>query len=71
MQKKLKLKKEYINYLVSQPEQGMGYQVVEVRLINGDVLKDRLVTNSTFLLLEENENILAENIAEVVIQKVK
>jgi hypothetical protein len=53
----IKLNKKQIDYLSSLPEQGMGYQIVDIFFINGTVLKKRIVLNSSLLKLEENENI--------------
>ena len=65
MKKKVELIKEQVNYLADLPEQGMGYQIVEVTLRNGQVLKNRTVVNSTFLLLNDNEQIKTDDIASI------
>ena len=62
MTKKIKLAKQYIDYLANQPEHGMGYQIVEVTLQDGKVLKNRAVMNATYLMLSENEEINADEI---------
>ncbi|GAB1473151.1 hypothetical protein MASR2M69_05920 [Bacteroidota bacterium] len=35
MENKLKLNEDYIDYLSNQPEQGMGYQIVDITLKMG------------------------------------
>ena len=64
-----KLSNEQENYLINQPETGMGYQVVKVILKNGRVLHRQKVINSSMLILEENENITEKDIDEIVPEK--
>ena len=56
----LKLSKIFSDYLSDLPETGMGYQIVDIELKNGNILKDYVVLNSTYLKLKNDENI--ENI---------
>lgn len=65
MKKKIKLAKQFVDYLADLPEQGMGYQIVEVTLQDGQVLKNRAVMNSTYLVLDDNEEINAEDITSI------
>lgn len=53
---KIELTKELIDHLVDLPEQGMGYQIVNIILKNGVILMNREIINSTYLLLTENES---------------
>lgn len=53
----LKLSKIFSDYLSDLPETGMGYQVVDIELKNGKILKDYVVLNSTYLKLKNNEKI--------------
>lgn len=69
MQTKLKLPTSFVDKLSALPEQGMGYQIVNVFLRSGVVLKKRKVLNSTYLLLESNETIIITDIENVVIDK--
>lgn len=69
MANKLKLKEEYIDYLSTQPEQGMGYQIVDITLKNGQVLNDRIVLNSSYLKLNESEQISLDDIVKIEIKK--
>ena len=50
--KKLQLKEEHVQHLITLPENGMGYQVVDITLKGGNILKKRVVLNSNLLLLE-------------------
>lgn len=64
----LKLSQIFIDYLENQPEHGMGYQIVDVELINGSVLVDRIVFNSTYLKLDEEDKISIDQIKEIKIK---
>jgi hypothetical protein len=55
MKKKVELLENQIRLLESLPEQGMGYQIVDIELKNGSKLTNRIVFNSTFLELNEEE----------------
>ncbi|MHB8404552.1 MAG: hypothetical protein ACYDCJ_03920 [Gammaproteobacteria bacterium] len=50
---RVKLSKEWTDYLVSKPESGMGYQRVDVRLQNGRLVENVLVFNAEDLELPE------------------
>jgi len=65
IQKKIKLKEEHINFLAELPESGMGYQIVNVILKNGQHLMNRVVLNSELLMLEDDENINPDMIERV------
>jgi len=65
IKKRIKLKEEHIKYLLELPESGMGYQIVDITLKNGQQLKKRIVLNSQFLLLENSENIDSNFIEKV------
>ena len=69
MKKKLELSKSDSDYLSEMPEQGMGYQIVMVTLKNGQVLNQRIIVNSTYLLLDENEQFRTEDIESIIIQE--
>ncbi len=64
----LKLPTKFSKYLENFPEQGMGYQIVDVEFIDGKVLIDRIVFNSTYLKLNENEKIDSEKIRSIIIK---
>lgn len=59
---KIKLKEEQINLLSNLSEQGMGYQIVDIHLKDGTELKEKIVFNSTFLQLENDEGIEPDEI---------
>lgn len=69
MDNKIRLIQKHIRYLSSLPEQGMGYQVVDIKLRNGTILKNRIVLNSSLLQLENSENIDPNEIDSVELQK--
>jgi hypothetical protein len=50
-----KLNTEQENYLLSQPENGMGYQIIKVILKNDKVLHQHKVINSSLLMLEKTK----------------
>jgi len=63
--KKLQLKEEHVQHLITLPENGMGYQVVDITLKGGNILKKRVVLNSSLLLLETNEDIDPNSIEKI------
>ncbi|NCC98717.1 MAG: hypothetical protein EOL95_03300 [Bacteroidia bacterium] len=71
MNEKVKLPQKYIDILADLPEQGMGYQIVNVTLKNGTFLSDRRVVNSSYLLLMKNEIIKTFDILNVELNKPK
>jgi hypothetical protein len=62
MTQKIKLLEKQIELLESLPEQGMGYQLVDIQMEDGTFLNKRTVLNSTFLVLNDSESI---NLAEI------
>jgi hypothetical protein len=69
MENKIKLKEEHIKHLSNLPEQGMGYQIVDITLKNGLVLNDRIVFNSSYLKLNESEQVEIDDIIKIEIKK--
>jgi len=67
VKRKVQLPEQLIKKLSNLPEQGMGYQVVRITLKNGIILNDRRVLNSSFLLMDENENITTDQIKDAEI----
>ena len=47
----------------------MGYQLVDLRMTTGELHLHRVVLNSEFLLLEDNELLDPENISTIEISK--
>ena len=64
----LELPQIFIDYLENQPEQGMGFQIVDIELINGSILVDRIVFNSTYLKLDKEEMISIDQIKDIKIK---
>lgn len=62
MDNRLILNSKFVEYLIEQPENGMGYQIIDIHLKNGVVLKNRIVLNSTYLRLDVNERITNDDI---------
>lgn len=52
---KIKLPEELINKLSNLPEKGMGYQIVDVELIDGTILNNIKVINSTYFLIPNSK----------------
>lgn len=69
MTTKVELPTNLTDKLSDLPEQGMGYQVVNVTLKNGQVLNDRRVVNSTYLILFDNEHLTTSDIENVELYK--
>lgn len=65
MNSKIKLPEIFVKILSSLPEQGMGYQIVTITLKNGIRLINRIVTNSCYLILSENEKINPSDIQKI------
>jgi hypothetical protein len=63
---KIKLEKVQIDFLLSFPEKGMGYQVVDLVLKTGEVLKDITILNSE--IAETNKLIDNSDIEKIVIK---
>ncbi|HRI61825.1 MAG TPA: hypothetical protein PK228_18935 [Saprospiraceae bacterium] len=62
---KMKLSDNQIAFLSNLPEQGMGYQIVDVILKSGKILKKKMVFNSTFLQIEKGELTKPNEIAKI------
>lgn len=66
---KIKLSEEMVAFLVTQPEEGQGYHVVDVTLRNGNKLKNRLVYNCEYLVIVSKEVITTNDIDSIKISK--
>ncbi|MBI4826147.1 MAG: hypothetical protein HY807_06960 [Nitrospirae bacterium] len=51
------------------PESGMGFQIVDIMLKDGQQLKNRIVLNSQLLMLEDYENIDPLSIDKIELMK--
>ena len=58
----------FTDYLLTQPEQGMGYQIVNITLHNKKKLLGRKVLNSKHLVLNVGEMI---NVKDIIRMEVK
>lgn len=63
----LELPSNYVTYLEDKPEKGMGFQVVDLTLKNGLILKNRIVFNSSYLKLNYKNEFNLEDIKELKI----
>lgn len=59
---RINLPKKFSDLLGNLPEQGMGYQIVDIVLKNGKYLTKKIVFNSSILELEKSEEIKAKDI---------
>lgn len=59
---RINLPKKFSDLLENLPEQGMGYQIVDIFLKNGKSLTKKIVLNSSILELEKGEEIKAKDI---------
>lgn len=66
---KIKLFDNQIDVLKNMPEQGMGYQIVNIVLKNGNVLKRKIIINSMYLQLDDNEKIDPNEISKIELNK--
>lgn len=62
---RIKLPQHWIDYLLTQPETGMGFQRVAVVLKSGRVLAPSVVFNAQELEAPDSPSLLAEDIAEI------
>jgi hypothetical protein len=69
MEFRITLNKDQIEFLSKIPEQGMGYQLVNLTLKNGKVLKKRVVINCTYLQLDDQEELKVGDIDKIEICK--
>lgn len=66
---KITLPDNLIAKLMKLPEQGMGYQIVDIILANGQELNNKFVFNSSILELEENEILNIKDIVSIAIHR--
>jgi sRNA-binding regulator protein Hfq len=66
---KLHLNQDQIDFLSHLPEQGMGYQIVDIFLKNGKELKGKIVINCTYVKLVEDEIITADEIKTIELHR--
>jgi hypothetical protein len=66
---RLELNKDQVELLSHFPEQGMGYQIVDLTLKNGKKLKGIIVFNCSQLNLVGEEIITADDIETIELHK--
>jgi hypothetical protein len=64
---KIKLPKKIQDQLSNLPENGMGYQRVNLVLANGKIIKNAIINNGEFL--ETNEDIDITKLKKIIVQK--
>ena len=69
MKSTFKIPEKFVHQLVNIPESGMGYQLVNVFLSDGKILRKRKVLNSSILVLKPDENILSSEIEKIELDK--
>jgi len=69
MKTKIKLLQKQINLLQNLPEQGMGYQVVDITLKNGKTFSEKIVLNSMYLQIDDNVKIDPNEIETIKLHK--
>jgi len=62
---KVKIPNELIDKLITLPEKGMGYQIVDVELKNGTIINDVKIVNSSYLLIS---GLQTSDIKDVIIK---
>jgi hypothetical protein len=67
----IRLTEDQITALQNLPEQGIGYQIVDIVLNDGKELNNKIVLNSTYLQLEPNEKIDPINIETIRLHEKK
>lgn len=67
--KKVKLPTKYQKYLLDKPEDGMGYQLVDVYMNDGHVIKSQIVINSKILLWRDHEDYETSDIKTIMASK--
>jgi len=65
----IKLNQDQINILSKLPEQGMGFQIVDLKLKNGETLKEKIILNTTYLKLNGSESLKTDDIETIELHK--
>jgi hypothetical protein len=65
----IRLPTKWTQYLLSQPESGMGYQRVALRLRDGRTIADVLIFNAEQVEVKENVELRPEEIVEITVAK--
>jgi len=65
----VRLSKKWIDKLVTLPESGMGYQVVDVHLKNGAIIKKIIIVNCCILINQNNLSFSENDIQDIELHK--
>lgn len=65
----IQLPQKFVDLLITLPENGMGYQIVDIKLQSGEILRNRIILNSEFLKVLNNESIKPEDIIVVELSR--
>jgi len=55
--RRIELNKAQQDLLITMPETGMGYQIVDITMKDGSIYKSKTVLNCQFLEIDKNDNI--------------
>ena len=66
---RVQLPSRWTSYLLSQPESGMGYQRVALRLCDGRTIADVLVFNAEQVEVKKSVELRPEEIVEITVAK--
>lgn len=64
--KEIELTDELKSSIDGLPETGMGYHIVDIILKNGRILRDRKIINGTYLLVNQDESFVLDDIEDIV-----
>jgi hypothetical protein len=65
----LKLPPRWTEYLLTQPETGMGYQRVALKLKDGRTIRPAVVLNVEQLQVEEPVSLRPQDIVEITVER--
>ncbi len=69
MTARLKLPLRWTEYLLTQPESGMGYQRVALKLKDGRTIRPAVVLNAEQLQVDEPVSLRPEDIVEITVER--
>ena len=65
----MQLSKKWVDKLMALPESGMGYQVVDVHLKNGIVVREIIVINCQIIMDQGNLSFSENDIQDIELHK--
>ena len=63
---KIKLPKHIVDKLIELPESGMGYQIVNLFLNDGSIIKNVKIQNCSFIIVDETKKDLINSIIDKI-----